>query len=115
MKKRKLLPLGIKQRTRTELPALIALEAIGQPWFCETHLTDLMALAMVCQLAARPDSEAHAAASELFELLGHEPLDRARIQPLVVFTNDWLQSQPNGRIQNAIEVLMTGTTPSVGT
>lgn len=112
MKKRKLLPLGIKQRTRTELPALIALEALGQPWFCETHLTDLMAVAMVCQLAAKPESEIHALASELFELLGQETLDRERIRPLVVLTNDWLQSQPNGRIQNAIEVLMTGKTPA---
>ncbi|MCB1898526.1 hypothetical protein [Cognatazoarcus halotolerans] len=107
MKKRKLLPLGIKKRTTTELPALIALEAIGKPWFCETHLTDLMAVSMVCQVAAEPGSEIHAAGCELFELLGHEQLDIARIEPLVVLTNDWVQRQPNGRIQDAIERLMS--------
>ena len=106
MKKRKLLPLGIKKRTTTELPALIALEAIGKPWFCEAHLTDLMAVSMVCQVAAEPGSEVHVAACELFELLGREPLEFSRIEPLVVFTNDWVQRQPNGRIQDAIERLM---------
>ena len=103
MKKRKLLPLGIKKRTTTELPALIALEAIGKPWFCEAHLTDLMAVSMVCQVAAEPGSEVHNAACELFELLGREPLEFSQIEPLVVFTNDWVQRQPNGRIQDAIE------------
>ena len=85
MKKRKLLPLGIKKRTTTELPALIALEAIGKPWFCEAHLTDLMAVSMVCQVAAEPGSEVHNAACELFELLGREPLEFSQIEPLVVF------------------------------
>ncbi|KAA3654594.1 MAG: hypothetical protein DWQ11_03415 [Proteobacteria bacterium] len=105
-KRRKLLPLGIKKRTTTELPALIALEAIGQPWFCEAHLTDLMALSMVCQVAAEPDSEVHGAALELFDLLGKDPLDAPAIKPLVVFTNDWMQRQPNGRIQDAIDRLL---------
>ena len=105
-KRRKLLPLGIKKRTTTELPALIALEALGQPWFCEQHLTDLMALAMVCQLAAEPGSEIHACASELFALLGQEPLDPAEIRPRVLLTNDWTQRQPNGRIQDAIDRLL---------
>lgn len=105
-KRRKLLPLGIKKRTTTELPALIALEALGQPWFCEQHLTDLMALAMVCQLASEPESEVHGYACELFELLGQEPLDGERIRPLVVVTNDWTQRQPNGRIQDAIDRLL---------
>jgi hypothetical protein len=106
MKKRKLLPLGVKKRTKTELPALIALEAIGQPWFSEAQLADLMAVAMVCQIAAPPDTEEHAAAGELFALLGQEPLDGDKVRPLVAFTNDWLQRQPNGRVQDAIERLM---------
>lgn len=105
-KRRKLLPLGIKKRTTTELPALIALEAIGQPWFCEAHLTDLMALSMVCQVAAEPGSEVHVAALELFDLLGKEPLAGPAIKPLVVFTNDWMQRQPNGKIQDAIDRLL---------
>ena len=105
-KGRTLLPLGVKKRTTTELPALIALEAIGQPWFCEAHLTDLMVLSMVCQVASEPGSEEHAAALELFGLLGKEPLDGEAVEPLVVFTNDWMQRQPNGRIQDAIDRLM---------
>lgn len=105
-KRRTLLPLGIKKRTATELPALIALEAIGKPWFCEAHLTDLMALSMVCQVLAEPESEVHVAALQLLDLLGKEPLDGTTIEPLVVLTNDWLQRQPNGRIQTAIDRLM---------
>lgn len=105
-KRRKLLPLGIKKRTTTELPALVALGAIGQSWFCEQHLTDLMAMAMVCQLAAEPGSEIHAAAETLFGLLGQEALDKEEIAPLVVAINDWTQRQPNGRIQDAIDRLL---------
>ncbi|TVO58787.1 hypothetical protein [Denitromonas halophila] len=105
-KRRKLLPLGIKKRTTTELPALIALEAIGQPWFCEAHLTDLMALSMVCQVASEAGSEVNTVALELLDLLGKEPLDGAVIEPLVVFANDWMQRQPNGRIQDAIDRLL---------
>ncbi|MCZ4306752.1 hypothetical protein O4G98_18625 [Zoogloeaceae bacterium G21618-S1] len=105
-KRRKLLPLGIKKRTTTELPALIALEAIGQPWFCEAHLTDLMALSMVCQVASEAGSDVNTAALELLDLLGKEPLDGAAIEPLVVFANDWMQRQSNGRIQDAIDRLL---------
>jgi len=105
-KRRKLLPLGIKKRTTTELPALVALGAIGQPWFCEQHLTDLMAMAMVGQLAAEPGSEIHQAAGELFGLLGRDALDGEQIKPLVLLINDWTQRQPNGRIQDAIDRLL---------
>jgi len=107
-KRRKLLPLGVKKRTTTELPALIALEAIGKPWFCEAHLTDLMAVSMVCQVAAEPGSEVNAAL-ELFDLLGKEPLDAKQVEPLLMFTNDWIQRQPNGRIQDAIDRLLATT------
>ncbi|MBL8483368.1 MAG: hypothetical protein JNJ60_14310 [Rhodocyclaceae bacterium] len=105
-KRRKLLPLGIKKRTTTELPALVALAAVGQPWFSEQHLTDLMVVAMVSQLASEPGSEVHAAASDLFQLLGQEQLVLEDIRPLVLATNDWMQRQPNGRIQDAIDRLM---------
>lgn len=113
MKRKTLLPLGIKKRTVTELPALVALHAMGEPWFCDQHLSDLMALAMVCQFAAKPDSDVRAAAEELFVLLGQETLDREKIGPLVTFTNEWLQSQPNGRIQKAIDVLISGKGPAL--
>lgn len=104
--RRKLLPLGVKKRTTTELPALIALEAISQPWFCEAHLTDLMALSMVCQLAAEETTDAHGVALELFDLLVQEPLDADTIEPRVVALNEWMQRQPNGRIQDAIDRLL---------
>ncbi|WP_230969923.1 hypothetical protein [Nitrogeniibacter aestuarii] len=105
-KRRKLLPLGVKKRTTTELPALIALEAIGQPWFCEAHLTDLMVVSMVCQVAAEPGSEVHNTALALFDLLGKEPLDAKQIEPLLMEANDWMQRQPNGKIQDAIDRLL---------
>jgi hypothetical protein len=113
-KRRKLLPLGIKKRTTTELPGLIALQAVGQSWFCEQHLTDLMALAMVGQLAAEPGSAAHAAADGLFALLGREPLDHGQLAPLVLLVNDWIQRQPNGRIQDAIDRLLLAGAQSAG-
>src|SRR6187397_3087932 len=52
MKTKRLLPLGIKNPIKTELPALVALEAIGKPWFSETHLSDLLAIALVSQILA---------------------------------------------------------------
>lgn len=114
-KRRKLLPLGVKKRTTTELPALIALEAIGKPWFCEAHLTDLMAVSMVCQVAAEPGSEVHDQALALFDLLGKEPLEMKQIEPLLMATNDWIQRQPNGRIQDAIERLLATTAQPAAT
>jgi len=108
-KRRKLLPLGVKKRTTTELPALIALDAIGKPWFCEAHLTDLMVVSMVCQVAAEPGSEVHSTALELFDLLGKDPLDAQQIEPLLMAANDWMQRQPNGKIQDAIDRLLATT------
>lgn len=113
-KRRKLLPLGVKKRTTTELPALIALEAIGQPWFCEAHLTDLMVVSMVCQVAAEPGSEVHNTALALFDLLGKEPLDAKQIEPLLMEANDWMQRQPNGKIQDAIDRLLATTPAAAG-
>jgi len=113
-KRRKLLPLGVKKRTTTELPALIALEAIGKPWFCEAHLTDLMVVSMVCQVAAEPGSEVHDKALALFDLLGRDPLDAKQIEPLLMFTNDWMQRQSNGKIQDAIERLLATTMAPAG-
>lgn len=104
--KKRLLPLGIKNQIKTELPALVALEAIGKPWFCEQHLTDLMALAMVCQVAADEGSAEHEAACRLFAVLSAPRLDPAVIGPLVAVTNGWVQRQPNGRIQAAVDRLM---------
>lgn len=104
--KSKILPLGIKNRTKTELPALIALEAIGKPWFCEDHRCDLMSIALIAQLLAVDNSEIFDASSELMSLLGLEELDVDKFRPRVVLINTWIQKQPNGRIQHAIDRLL---------
>lgn len=112
--RKKLLPLGIKNPMKTELPAMVALEAIGKPWFCEQHLSDLMVLAMVCQVAAEEGTEVHTAACELFVALGEAQLDAAQIEPLVSLTCAWMQKQPNGRIQAAIDRLAATVAKSPG-
>ncbi len=105
-KRKKLLPLGIKNQVKTELPALIALEAVGQPWFCEDHLTDMMSVAMVCMVLAGKGSEIHQTASQLFIELGKAELDAEVLRPLVGKTSVWLQRQPNGRVERAIDELL---------
>ncbi|MCB1926985.1 MAG: hypothetical protein KDH17_03005 [Rhodocyclaceae bacterium] len=105
-KRKKLLPLGIKDQVKTELPALVALEAVGQPWFCDDHLTDMMSLAMVCMVLADKDSEIHQDASRLFLELGKPTLDGERLRPLVGRTSVWLQRQPNGKVERAIDQLL---------
>jgi hypothetical protein len=102
----KILPLGIKNRTKTELPALIALEAIGQEWFNEDHRCDLMSIALVSQLISAEGTEIRAASSELIALLGSDDLDIDKVQPVVVAINSWIQRQPNGRVQTAIDRLL---------
>ena len=84
MKKRRLLPLGIKDPIKTELPALIALEAIGKPWFTETHLSDLLAIALVSQILAVKGSYIDIVAGELIAALQAPELDIDEIRPLVI-------------------------------
>jgi hypothetical protein len=104
--KTQILPLGIKNRTKTELPALVALEAIGQSWFNEDHRCDLMSVALVSRLMSEPNSEIHTAAGELIVLLGPDELSLEQLEPHVVLLNDWLQKQPNGRVDTAINALL---------
>jgi hypothetical protein len=104
--KQKFLPLGIKNRTRTELPALIALEAIGQPWFSESHRFDLLSIALIAQMIAEEGSDVHTAAVSLNAALDAGNLQIYTIRPLVIAINEWMQRQPNGRIQGAIDKLL---------
>lgn len=104
--KERLLPLGIKNPVKTELPALMALEAIGQPWFGESHLADLRAIALVSSLVASESSDAQSVAAELISLLDSNELDIAEIRPRVVALTIWLNRQPNGRVQAAIKKLL---------
>lgn len=101
-----ILPLGIKNRTKTELPALIALQAIGQAWFTEDHRCDLMSIALVAQLISAEGSDIRAASCELISLLGSDELDIDQLRPFVVRINSWIQRQPNGRVQAAVDRLL---------
>lgn len=105
MKQRRL-PLGIKDHTKTELPALVALEAIGQHWFSEAHRADLRAIGLVAQLLARRGSRIQVAADALIAFLESDNLNIEELRPIVVEINRWLQVQSNSRIQAAIESLL---------
>jgi len=106
MKKRRLLPLGIKDPIKTELPALVALEAIGKPWFTETHLSDLLAIALVSQILAVKGSYIDIVAGELIAALQTPELSIEEIRPLVIDISAWLQVQDNGRVDTAIATLL---------
>ena len=106
--KAKLLPLGIKNPVKTELPALIALEAIGQSWFCEGHRTDLQAIGLVAAMLAAEGSNIQLVAGELLAALEAQALDADSLRPLVVSVSTWVQRQPNGRVQAAIDTLLGG-------
>ena len=105
--KKRLLPLGIKNPIKTELPALVGLEAIGKPWFNETHRSDLLAIALVSQVIAPPGSFIYVIADELIALLqGGAELNIDEVRPLVMDMSAWLQVQPNGRVDQAIDQLL---------
>jgi hypothetical protein len=104
--KKRLLPLGIKNPIKTELPALVGLEAIGKPWFNESHRSDLMAIGLVSQSMAPEGSFIHVIAGELLAFLNAGELRIDEIRPLVLDISAWLQVQPNGRVDAAIEKLM---------
>ena len=102
---RTVLPLGIKHRSRTELPALVALTAIGEPWFCKQHQTDLLVVALVVQELAPADSlEAQCA----FRLREHceKPItaeDKVDVALNLAECLPWLQLQPNHLVDRAIQ------------
>lgn len=104
--KKRLLPLGIKNRTQTELPALVALEAIGQPWFGASHLADLQALGLVSKMLAAEGSHIHLIAAELLSLLEAGALALDEIRPRVVDLTAWIHVQPNNRVDAVIEALL---------
>ena len=104
-----LLPLGIKNRVQTELPALVALTAIGEPWFSGAHQTDLLAVALVVRELAPPDSLQTQCAAELQRLT--EQLitieNKCEIAVNLAECLPWLQLQPNSRIQRAAMAVAT--------
>lgn len=98
------LPLGIKRRTRTELPALVALGAIGEPWFAESHRTDLLAVALVVAELALPESLEAESAAALASLCSRpvQLEDKPAIAFALADCLPWLQLQPNHRVARAI-------------
>ena len=102
------LPLGIKDRYQTELPALVALAAIGEPWFSGEHQADLLAIALVVKEMAPADSEPGQCAAELQRQCEQAilPEHKAEISLNLAGCLPWLQIQPNVRIQRALEKVM---------
>lgn len=101
------MPLGIKNRMQTELPALVALAAIGQPWFCDSHQSDLLAVALVVGELAEPESVQAEAAFEL-QRLCERPLTvehKAELARHLADCLPWLQLQPNPRIERALQAI----------
>lgn len=108
------LPLGMKDRMRTELPALVALTAIGEPWFSADHQADLLAVAMVTRELAPPGSLESECAAELQRLCERSIAldDKAKIALNLAECLPWLQLQPNARIERAIaRCLARGSSP----
>lgn len=102
------LPLGIKNRIQTELPALVALTAVGEPWFSEQHQADLLAVALVVGELAPAGSLQAQCAAEL-QRLCEQPITLAQKVDVALNLAEclpWLQLQSNARVQRALEAVM---------
>lgn len=108
------LPLGIKNRVQTELPALVALTAIGQPWFSPSHQADLLAVALVSAELAPADSVQARCAGQLQRLCASAIVaeDRAEIALNLAACLPWLQQQANTRVQRALDAVMARCYPA---
>ena len=108
-KRTTVLPLGIKNKVKTELPALVALAAIGEPWFSAEHQSDLLAVALVVREMADPDSLPAECAAEL-QRLCEQPITLDRKVDIALNLAEclpWLQLQQNHRIEQAIAAIAT--------
>lgn len=103
------LPLGIKNRVKTELPALVALTAIGEPWFSEQHQSDLLAVALVARELAPEGSLQAQSATELQRLCEQNITAEHKVEIALNLAEclPWLQLQPNIRIARALEAVAT--------
>jgi len=109
------LPLGIKNKFRTELPALVALTAIGQSWFAAQHQSDLLAVALVVREMALPDSLQARCAAELQRLCEQEITmdNKTDIALNLAECLPWLQTQPNHKVAKAIEAVAAQEAPAL--
>jgi hypothetical protein len=103
------LPLGIKDRVRTELPALVALTAIGEPWFSEQHQTDILAVALVVLELAPADSLPAICAARLESMCGQVIAASNKVEIALNLAEclPWLQVQQNFRIERALKMVAT--------
>jgi len=107
------LPLGIKDRVKTELPALVALTAIGEPWFSDKHQADLLAVALVVRELAPANSLQAQCAAEL-ERSCEKPITmeyKLEIALNLAECLPWLQAQPNSRVQRALKAVFARCFP----
>ncbi|MEW6164291.1 MAG: hypothetical protein AB1642_04435 [Pseudomonadota bacterium] len=100
-----ILPLGMKDRVKTELPALVALTAIGEPWFDENHQADLLAVALVVRELAPPDSREAGRAADLQCLCEQTITADHKLDIALALAEclPWLQVQQNHRVERALQ------------
>lgn len=101
------LPLGIKNRVVTELPALVALTAIGEPWFSEQHQCDLLAVALVVREMAAAESLQAQCAAELQRLCEASITAENKVEIALNLAEclPWLQVQPNTKIERSLKAV----------
>ena len=101
------LPLGIKNKLKTELPALVALSAIGEPWFSDQHQSDLLAVALVAGELAPVGSLQSLCAVQLQRLCEQVITKENKIEIALNLAEclPWLQVQPNFRIDRAVKAI----------
>lgn len=107
------LPLCIKNRVKTELPALVALTAIGEPWFSREHQADLLAVALVVRELA-PANGLQAQCSAELQRLCEDSIAMANKVAIALNLAEclpWLQAQPNSRIQRALQAVVAQRLP----
>ncbi len=103
----KTLPLNIKNRVQTELPALVALTAIGEPWFSAEHQADLLAVALVVHELA-PEGGLQSQCSAALQFLCEEPITMANKVDIALNLAEclpWFQEQTNSRVLRALKAI----------
>ena len=91
-----------------ELPGHVALQAIGQPWWCESHLADLKAHAVLAFFVAKRvhDEQVQDIAIKALEILSKQKFTKEDVTPLIGVTLEWLSNQSNKIIyQEVLEAM----------
>jgi hypothetical protein len=107
VRKAAVLPLAIKNRFQTELPALLALEGIGEPWFSGQHQSDLLAVGLVVAELAPAGSIQARCAAELQRQCEKiiTVADKVEIALNLAECLPWLQLQSNSRVERALKAV----------